>query len=107
MKVKIPNTIKIATHSYKVVFDANLRHDEASYGQVNHREQIIRLEASIPPSLRDQTLIHEIVHIVDRVYVCRMDEDDLERLSNGIAELLFNNLGVEFDWSFISNNVDR
>ncbi len=101
MKVKVPSEIKIATHTYRVRYDSHMRHDEACYGQVNHREQTIDIETSIPPSVMNQTLIHEIVHIVDKVYVCRMDEDDLERLSNGMAELLFNNLGIEFDWSEI------
>ena len=99
MKVKVPKEIKIATHTYRVGYDPHMRHDEACYGQVNHRTQTINIESSIPPSVKDQTLIHEIVHIVDKVYVCRMDEDDLERLSNGMAELLFNNLGIELDWS--------
>ena len=101
MKVKVPKEIKIATHVYRVRYDPHMRHDEACYGQVNHREQTIDIETSIPLSVRNQTLIHEIVHIVDKVYVCRMDEDDLERLSNGMAELLFNNLGIELDWSEI------
>jgi len=40
MKVKIPNTIKIATHEYQVVSDPHMRHDEACYGQVNHRKRL-------------------------------------------------------------------
>lgn len=104
MKVKVPREIKIATHTYRIAFDPHMRHDEACYGQVNHREQVVNIESSVPPSQRDQTLIHEIVHIVDKVYVCRMDEDDLERISNGIAELLFNNLGIEFVWDDIEGN---
>ena len=102
MKVKVPKEIKIATHPYKVAYDSHLRHDEACYGQVNHRNQKINIELSVPLSVKNQTLIHEIVHIVDKVYVCRMDEDDLERISNGMAELLFNNLNIEFDWSEIT-----
>ncbi len=68
---------------------------------MNHRNQIINIETSVPLSIRNQTLLHEVIHIVDRVYVCRMDEDDLERLSNGLSELLFDNLGIELDWSEI------
>ena len=101
MKVKVPKKIKIATHLYDVKYDLHLRHDEACYGQVNHRNQIISIETSVPPSIRNQTLLHEVIHIVDKTYVCRMDEDDLERLSNGLSEFLFDNLGIEFDWSLI------
>lgn len=101
MRVKIPPKIKISTHTYSVVFDPHLRHDDGCYGVANHRKQTVNIESSIPPTLRDQTFLHEVVHIIDKVFVCRMNEDDLERMSNGFADLLFNNLGIELDWSDI------
>ena len=78
MKIKVPREIHLASHKYTVKFDPHMRHDEACYGQVNHRRQEINIETSVPPSTRNQTLLHEVIHVVDRVYVCRMDEDGNE-----------------------------
>ena len=101
MRIKVPREIKMASHKYTVKFDPHMRHDEACYGQVNHRRQEINIETSVPPSTRNQTLLHEVLHIIDNVYVCGMDEGDLERLSSGLSEFFFNNLGVELDWGDI------
>ena len=101
MKIKVPKEIKVSSHTYTVCFAPHLRHDEGRYGVVNHRLQQVEIETSIPPSLRDQTLLHEVIHIIDRAYVCGVGEEDVERIANGVAEFLRRNLGIELDWSDI------
>ncbi len=101
MKVKIPQKIKISTHEYSIGYETHLSEDEGFRGVCNHRTQAIKIDPTLPPSRRDQTLLHEIGHIVSKVYVMDENEDNIDRLAQGYAELLFNNLGIEFDWSDI------
>jgi len=102
MKIKVPQKIKIATHEYSVSYAEHLSEDEGFRGLCNHRTQTIEIEPSLPPSRKDQTLLHEVGHIIKRVYVMGEDEDDIDRMAQGYAELFFTTLGIELDWSNIS-----
>ena len=102
MKVKVPATIKIATHSYNVSFRPHLRTDEKLDGFANHRTGELALEPEQPDSQKGVTLIHESIHIIQKIYEVGIDENDTERLAQGLMELLANNLGIELDWSDIT-----
>ena len=99
MKVKIPSQIKIATSSYTVGFREHLKLDDGLVGVAYHRNKAIYIDPALDTSEKAQTLLHEAIHIIDRIYGCKIDEDDTDRLAQGMAELLVNNLGIEFDWS--------
>lgn len=101
MRVKIPKTIKIGAHTYSIKFNPHLHCDEARYGNCNHRTQEIQIWSEAPDSLKDECLIHEVIHIAE--LCCRIDvaDSDIDRISHIILELLSENLGIEFDWSDI------
>lgn len=103
MKIKIPKQIKIGVHPYRVEFSKTLRADEGLSGIAQHRTQVIGIEDILPKSQTDVVFLHEIVHIISRHYNCNIDEADTDRIAQGMAELLFNNLGIEFDWSEIQS----
>lgn len=99
MKVKIPKTIKIGTLLYGVVFTPHLVADDKLFGRTDTRRQEIQIDNDIPFSCMNITLLHEILHIIQDVYRVDMTDENTDRVASGIAELLFNNLGIEFDWS--------
>lgn len=101
MKVKIPKQIKLGVHSYGIRYNSHLRCDEGSVGCSRHRSQVIEIEPDQADSQKYETFIHEVLHIIDRQYSCRLDEDDVDRIAEGFADFLFNNLGIELDWSEI------
>lgn len=101
MDIKIPIEIKMATHTYKVVFKEHLNLDERNLGTINHRTQTIELEPTLAPSEINTCLLHEIVHLIQRVYGCDLSDTDTDRLAQGMAEFLFNNLGIKFIWDDI------
>ena len=53
----------------------------------------------MPPSELNQTFLHEILHLVERFLVVKIDDVDVDRIAEGLAVILFDNLGIEFDWS--------
>lgn len=102
MKVKVPKQIKLLTHTYNVKFDTKQVVSAGTCGLTRHLYQDIILDnQTLPPSELAQVFLHEYIHAVERHFCIKIEDADVERLSEGIAILLFENLGIEFDWSEI------
>ena len=101
IKILIPRQIKIATHPYEIVLKPHLRDDDKRLGSANHRIQRIEIEPDQCPSDLTVVLLHEIIHIIERAYNCDISDPDVDRIAQGMAEFLFNNLGIELDWGDI------
>ena len=98
MKVKVPRQIKLGTHLFDIIFSDTVRSDEGLAGLTHHRKQIIEIEKVQPLSQKAVILLHEVLHIIDRQYGCELEERNVDRVAQGIAEFLMENLGIEFDW---------
>ncbi len=101
MKIKIPREIKIGLYPYSVEAISQLKLNEGCWGVSNHVRRKIKIDSGLPLLERNQTLIHELIHVISESFRCSLDEDNAERLANGMGEFLFDNLGIEFDWSDI------
>lgn len=102
LKIKIPKEIKILTHTYKIKFDAKELVSSGTGGLTRHLyQQIILDNKAYPPSELNQIFLHEVMHLIERHFCVRLEDVDTDRISEGLAEFLFNNLGIEFDWSNI------
>ena len=102
MKVKIPKTIKMLTHTYSIEFNPKELASTGCSGLTRHYYQKIFLDNQImPPSELDQIFLHEVIHTIERHMVIKLDDADVDRLAEGLAEFLFTNLCIEFDWSQI------
>lgn len=101
MKIKIPKTVKIGTHTYSIELDPHLHSDEKDYGQINYRAQTIRVWLDAPLSIKNEALLHEVIHLAQSIYRVDISDADIDRVAETIGGFLFNNLGIEFDWSGI------
>ena len=101
VKVKVPQKIKIGLYPYGVEAVPDLKLKEGVWGVSNHVKREVRVDSHLPLLERNQTLLHEVIHIISQGFMCSLDEDNVERLANGIGEFLFDNLGIEFDWELI------
>ena len=100
MKVKVPSKINFLTHEYTVMFGAKELASQGCVGLTRHLYQEIILDnTTTPKSEVDQTFLHEFVHVIERHTGMKFDDADIERLSEGIADLFFRTLGIELDWS--------
>ena len=97
MKIKVPPEIKIGVHTYNISLDRNLRADNDRLGEINHRAQTIKIWMDAPPSMKDVSLIHEVLHVAEYCYRVNIIDADVDRIAHCICEFL-GNLGVEFDW---------
>ena len=67
-----------------------------------HLYQKIYLDKDATPrSEVDEIFLHELIHIIERHMGMKFDDMDIERLAEGLCIILFDNLGIEFDWSNI------
>lgn len=99
MIVKVPGEIKIGIYPYTLEAVKDLKLKQGSWGVTNLVTKEIRIDSNLPQIELNQTLIHEVLHIISANYQCALDEDNVERIANGLSEFLFDNLGIEFDWS--------
>ena len=102
MKIKVPSKIKILSHTYKVRFGMKDLVAAGAMGLTRHLHQEIILDGvNIPPSELNQTFLHELMHVVERHFCLKLGDDDIDRISEGLATVLFDNFGIELDWSLI------
>ena len=106
MKVLIPNEIKSGPYPYEVKLTPDLKLNEGTWGSTHFVKRVVRVDAGLPLLERNQTLIHELLHVISSTYQCALDEDNIERIANGLSEFLFDNLGIEFDWSGLGGLSD-
>jgi len=100
MKVKITSPIQVGGHWYKIIRDGKID-DFGHLGDINYRTQTITIDPNKPTSQQEESLIHELHHLVNQVYCNgRLEESDVDPLSEGIYQAL-KQLGIEFDWSDI------
>jgi len=102
MKVKIPRELRVLTHTYTVKYDSKNLISAGSQGLTRHLFQEILLDnQNLPLSELNQVFLHEYIHTLERHFCMHLEDGDVERISEGLAILLFDSLGIEFDWSDI------
>jgi hypothetical protein len=90
--VKLPESVVILSHEYRVVRvpPGSLDND---HGTVNYELQEIQLSDSIDGSFLCETLLHEILHIID-YYTSgpeQLSESDIFRMSTVLYDTFRNN----------------
>jgi len=96
--MKIPDKIKIAGHIYKVMWDDVGLSNRGLVGETDHNKHTISLckyYRSKYPSAKseiEETLIHEILHVIDSNYNNHaLSEDEVARLAVGLYQVLVDN----------------
>lgn len=102
MKIKIPQTVKIGGHVYSVIPDYTFTERTDLLGDSCHTSARIRISKlnaygeELAEREKEQTLIHEILHAIDKVYNdSKLDEGTVSRISEGIFQVLVDNDLVE------------
>ena len=101
MKVKVPKRIKIGINTYSVSFLADEVLNDNEFGACWHRKQYITVDPSSHPTQRYTTFLHELIHLIEKSYVFRIEDDNVDRIAQGMGEFMRDNLGIEFDWGDI------
>jgi len=99
--MKIPKTLKIGGHNYKIIFPYTFTERNDITGQADHQNKTIRVVSEVDGEKRSEstivvTLIHEILHGIDSCTGQGMFRGDggegkIEALSEGIYQVLVDN----------------
>lgn len=93
--MKIPNKIKIGAHVYTVETSKSLGVKD-NYGKAEMESLEIFIREDIPQSLKEETLLHEIMHQIRQLNNLDVkDEEEEERIvqimSHGLYQVLTDN----------------
>ena len=95
--MKIPKTIKVGGHTYEVVIDEHLWHNENLHGQVDYNNQVITLDTYGHPQQLSATFIHEVLHAIDRYFNNKaLTEDEIDSMAEGLFQVL-SDMGITFE----------
>ena len=112
MKIKIPSRLKIGGHYVSIFYEDKLMDNHGKYGQSRFAECEIALQdRDMAESSKVQSLLHEILHFIDRAYNnCNMDEATIDAVATGLHAMLVD-MEIEIDLSEIrsikGNNKDK
>lgn len=100
VSIKVPPTIELGSHIYEVLFDA-AQEDREFRGTFSDRRHKILLNPELHPQQLRITYLHEVLHTLFNFIGVTPPETDVIRLAEGLGEVLFTNLGIDFDFSTV------
>jgi len=95
--MKIPDKIRVAGHTYKIVWDDKYLTNEGYVGLSVHNKLLIYLckkyrGEKLSKSIIEETFLHEILHTIDANYNNHsLSEETVDRLSEGLYQVLKDN----------------
>jgi hypothetical protein len=90
--MKIPKSVKIGGHDVAIVFEKSPSiGDKDCWGSFEAETKTIALKRSLCPSVREEVLIHEILHAVAIDRGANLTEKQVGAMSAGLYALLKNN----------------
>ena len=95
IKVKVPREVKIGSFVYKVKLEEDLSMTQGNVGE--HRPHFMEIVIDERTKNKTPVFLHECIHAICYNYTMGIIDDDIDRLSHGMAELL-QSIGVELDW---------
>jgi len=102
MNIKVPKKIKICAHTYDTKFILNLILDDRTDAMVHHRLGYIGVDSTRTGTMRDEAYLHEVFEIINRLWNCQLEHDNMDRLAEGFLVFL-QELGITLDWSEIED----
>lgn len=106
--VKLPNPLKVGAYKFKVEFDPSIPVNyNGSYGYISPVQATIGVTPGLTDVQRFATLIHEVLHQINKTYNCNLDEGNTDRIAEGLTDFLRDTLGLEFDWSEIASKTEN
>ena len=86
-------TLKVGPMHYRLVVAGRIAADpgESVIGQVEHDSEVIRLADSQSPRNMAVTLVHELLHAIERQAAMKLKEREIDALAYGLVEVLGDN----------------
>ena len=91
--MKIPQKLKVGGHIYKILVSKTSSEQKGhnNWGRTNHGTLNIYIDRELAESKQEETFFHELLHAVDHHMGSIMKEDVIEKISNGLYQVLKDN----------------
>jgi hypothetical protein len=89
--MKIPKTIKILGHLYRIEYVKDLSRDRNLRGEVLYGKLLINLSPDIPTQLQEEALLHEVIHAISNEVALDLSENQVTSLSSVLYQVLKDN----------------
>ena len=100
MKLIVKKQYQVGGHIYTVVLDADLE-KQNDWGVTDHISQRIYINPFRAESQMTESLIHELIHIVDEVFLHHeLGEVHVSNLAQGLLQIIIQH-EIKLDWSEI------
>jgi len=98
--IKVPSRIRIGNGYYDLVLDDHIGEDWSHMGIVSHtgRDRRIVLDSHLSNLEKTETLLHEILHIVEITFGLKIKENGLDCVAYTLTQFL-EYLGIELDFN--------
>jgi len=90
VKIKQIKYIPIGGEKFRIVWDADGLMADSATGQFRPLQQEIALHPILETNPLEvfKTILHESIHGLEKFMVFRLDDEDIERLSQGLGTIL-------------------
>jgi hypothetical protein len=92
--VKLPAKIKIGARDIRVFEVEHLSDDEDRWGDYSARAGAIRIDASIPDDMKEETLLHEVCEVISDIYALGLTEQQVCTISAVLLAIVRDNPGL-------------
>ena len=92
MNIRIPKKIQVGPQVYTVLRDHKTHLElrgNGNIGETDHLLGTIKLDNDAPALKTQTTFLHELLHCIAYQYGAPNVEDDIERMANGLSQVLF------------------
>lgn len=86
--------LKINSSTFAVKYLNELTDAETNrelMGQADYTKKVIRIWNQMPKESKQQTLLHEALHVIEREYGIKLSESKLEVLANALYAFMIDN----------------
>jgi hypothetical protein len=85
------NTVKIGNQTYDV-FEVECvdKHDTLA-GQIKFFESEIRIQKELSIELKQETILHEVIHGIENFFGLDLEEDEVKQLGRGLTMVFKDN----------------
>lgn len=87
----IPKKLRILGRNFAVKIDSTMQSDEGSIGHVSYNHQDIRLGARAGLPVRESTLLHEVLHVVDVAMELGLSHSQISGVATGLYQVFADN----------------
>jgi hypothetical protein len=93
---KLPKKINICGHNYTLILDPCLARDHNTAGNSCMNGLYITLDYTVPESVQEEVLIHEILEQICNCMDIRLDHQTISTIANNFFQVLkYNNIQLE------------